>query len=31
LFFMAISGIFWSVIFTVLFYQLTFIRDLLIK
>lgn len=30
LFFMAISGIFWSVIFTVLFYQLTFIRDLLI-
>ena len=31
LFFMAISGIFWSVIFTVLFYQLTFIRDLLIN
>jgi uncharacterized membrane protein len=31
LFFMAISGIFWSVIFTVMFYQLTFIRDLLIK
>lgn len=30
LLFMAISGIFWSVIFTVLFYQLTFIRDLLI-
>ena len=31
LFFMAISGIFWSVIFTVLFYQLTFIRDLLVQ
>lgn len=31
LFFMAISGIFWSVIFTVMFYQLTFIRDLIIK
>jgi uncharacterized membrane protein len=31
LFFMAISGIFWSVIFTILFYQLTFIRDLLIN
>jgi uncharacterized membrane protein len=31
LFFMAISGIFWSVIFTVLFYQLTFIRELLIN
>lgn len=29
--FMAISGIFWSVIFTVLFYQLTFIRDLLVQ
>lgn len=30
LFFMALSGIFWSVIFTVMFYQLTFIRDLII-
>jgi uncharacterized membrane protein len=31
LFFMAISGIFWAVVFTVMFYQLTFLRDLLIK
>jgi uncharacterized membrane protein len=31
LFFMAISGIFWAVVFTVMFYQLTFIRDLLIN
>jgi uncharacterized membrane protein len=30
LFFMAISGMFWAVVFTVMFYQLTFIRDLLI-
>jgi uncharacterized membrane protein len=30
LFFMAISGIFWSIVFTVLFYQLTFVRDLII-
>lgn len=30
LFFMAISGIFWSVVFTVMFYQLTFLRDMLI-
>jgi uncharacterized membrane protein len=30
LFFMAISGLFWAVVFTVMFYQLTFIRDLLI-
>lgn len=31
LFFMAFSGIFWAVVFTVMFYQLTFLRDLLIK
>jgi hypothetical protein len=30
LFFMAISGIFWAIVFTVLFYQLTFVRDLII-
>jgi uncharacterized membrane protein len=29
--FMAISGFFWAVVFTVMFYQLTFLRDLLIK
>ncbi|WP_395767678.1 hypothetical protein [Aquirufa sp.] len=31
LFFMAISGLFWAIVFTVLFYQLTFVRDLIIK
>ena len=30
LFFMAISGIFWSIVFTVMMYQLTFVRDLII-
>jgi uncharacterized membrane protein len=30
LFFMAISGIFWAIVFTVMMYQLTFVRDLII-
>ena len=30
LFFMAVSGIFWAIVFTVMMYQLTFIRDLII-
>jgi hypothetical protein len=30
LFFMAISGLFFAVVFTVMFYQLTFIRDLIV-
>jgi uncharacterized membrane protein len=30
LFFMAISGLFFAVVFTIMFYQLTFIRDLLV-
>jgi hypothetical protein len=30
LFFMAVSGIFWAIVFTVMMYQLTFVRDLII-
>lgn len=31
LFFMALSGIFWAIVFTAMMYQLTFVRELLIK
>jgi uncharacterized membrane protein len=31
LFFMALSGIFWAIVFTSMMYQLTFVRELLIK
>jgi hypothetical protein len=31
LLFMAISGVFWAVVFTVMIYQLSFIRDLIIR
>ena len=31
LFFMALSGIFWAIVFTEMMYQLTFVRELLIK
>jgi uncharacterized membrane protein len=30
LFFMAVSGIFWAIVFTVMMYQLAFVRDLII-
>jgi uncharacterized membrane protein len=30
LFFMAVSGIFWAIVFTVMMYQLTFVRDFII-
>jgi uncharacterized membrane protein len=30
LFFMAVSGIFWAIVFTVMMYQLTFVRDLIV-
>ncbi len=31
LFFMALSGIFWAIVFTAMMYQLTFVRELLIQ